>query len=60
MGGRFFKFLAIGWLPLLGLLAGCEAPLARQIFQNASQSAGMGSSINLLVETRISKIINNC
>jgi len=53
MGGRFFKFLAIGWLPLLGLLAGCEAPLARQIFQNASQSAGMGSSINLLVETRI-------
>ena len=53
MGGRFFKFLAIGWLPLLCLLAGCEAPLAKQIFQNASQSAGMGSTISLLVETRV-------
>ena len=53
MGGRFFKFLAIGWLPLLCLLAGCEAPLAKQIFQNASQSAGMGSTISLLVETKV-------
>ena len=53
MGEPLFKFFAVGSLPLLCLLAGCQAPLAQQIFQNTSTSAGMGSAINLLVETRI-------
>ncbi|NDF99882.1 MAG: extracellular solute-binding protein [Synechococcaceae bacterium WBB_32_011] len=53
MGERFFKFFSVALLPLLGLLAGCEAPLAKQILQNSSQSAEMESAINLLVETRI-------
>ena len=53
MGERLFKFFAVGSLPLLGLLAGCQAPLAQQALQNTPQFAGMGSAINLLVETRI-------
>lgn len=53
MGERLSKFFAVGWLPLLGLLAGCQAPLAQQTLQSTPQFAGIGSAINLLVETRI-------
>ena len=45
--------LLLGLLPLLALLQGCKMPLLQEYLGERSKSIGFGSTIRVLVETRL-------